>query len=227
MVTVKQETIKAEGHKYTSKVIAATYTKQGYTEYSCSCGDSYKSSYTNPKGLPKPNVKVSYSSKGKPVLTWTDYSEAKTYYIYRSTKSSSGYTKIGSTSSGTYTDTSAKVGKTYYYKVKAIASNSKYNSPDSSYDKAVCKCAAPSVKITLSSKKPKLTWKSVSGAKKYEVYRATSKSGKYTKVKTTTAKSFKDTKAKKGKTYYYKVKAVASSKSVNSAYSSVKSTKSK
>lgn len=33
-------------HSYTSKVTAPTCTTQGYTTYTCSCGDSYKSDYT-------------------------------------------------------------------------------------------------------------------------------------------------------------------------------------
>ena len=35
-------------HSYTTKVTAATCTAQGYTTYTCSCGDTYKDSYTNP-----------------------------------------------------------------------------------------------------------------------------------------------------------------------------------
>ena len=65
------------------------------------------------------------------------------------------------------------------------------------------------------------------GATKYEVYRATSKSGTYSKVKTTTSLNWKDTTAASGKTYYYKVVAVAAHSSANSAYSSVVSIKSK
>ena len=59
--------------------------------------------------------------------------------------------------------------------------------------------------------KVKLTWKKVKGADGYEIYRATSKKGKYQKIKTLkkgTIVSYTDGKAKKGKTYYYKVRAV-------------------
>lgn len=37
-------------HNYTSKVTAASCTAGGYTTYTCSCGDSYKSNYTNKLG---------------------------------------------------------------------------------------------------------------------------------------------------------------------------------
>lgn len=34
------------GHKYTAKVIAPTFTEQGYTSHTCSeCGDSYKNNF--------------------------------------------------------------------------------------------------------------------------------------------------------------------------------------
>ena len=40
-VLVAQEVIKANGHSYTSVVTAPTATENGYTTYSCNCGDSY------------------------------------------------------------------------------------------------------------------------------------------------------------------------------------------
>jgi fibronectin type 3 domain-containing protein len=58
--------------------------------------------------------------------------------------------------------------------------------------------------------KAKITWKKVSGANGYIVYRATSKSGTYKAVKTITkaaTTSYTDTKLTTGKTYYYKVAA--------------------
>ena len=57
---------------------------------------------------------------------------------------------------------------------------------------------------------------------KYGVYRSTSKNGTYSLKKTTTSTSYTDTSAVAGKTYYYKVKAIGSNTSANSAYSSIK-----
>lgn len=37
-------------HAYTAKIIAPTCTEQGYTEYTCACGDSYKEDYTDALG---------------------------------------------------------------------------------------------------------------------------------------------------------------------------------
>lgn len=71
----------------------------------------------------------------------------------------------------------------------------------------------PTTKITKVKKSGKtlvISWKKVSSCDRYEIYRATSKKGKYKKLATVKGKSkvsYKDKKAKKGKTYYYKVVA--------------------
>ena len=80
----------------------------------------------------------------------------------------------------------------------------------------------------------KVSWKKVSGAKKYVVYRSKKKGGTYKKVGTSTSTSFKDTGCTTGKTYYYKVRAcngsygaysaAASARAVCAKTSSVKAT---
>ena len=60
------------------------------------------------------------------------------------------------------------------------------------------------------SKTVTLTWKKVSGADGYEIYRKTGSSGSYTKIKTVTGGStltYKNTGLSIGKKYYYKVRA--------------------
>lgn len=76
--------------------------------------------------------------------------------------------------------------------------------------------------------KVKLSWNKVDGADRYEVYRATSKNGTYSKITTTAGRSVTNTKnVKTGKTYYYKVRAAVSTANgtVCSKYSSIKSAK--
>ena len=51
----------------------------------------------------------------------------------------------------------------------------------------------------------KVTWKKATNAKKYQVYRATSKNGKYKKVKTTSGLSYTNSKLTTGKRYYYNI----------------------
>ena len=87
-----------------------------------------------------------------------------------------------------------------------------------------CKPAAPTVSIYRTNGKPKLSWKAVSGAKKYWIYRSTDgKNFKY--WDSTTKLSYTNSGAASGTKYYYRVKAVAvvNGKNVASANSSTKS----
>ena len=67
----------------------------------------------------------------------------------------------------------------------------------------------PTIGNVASSGKVKLTWEPVEGAVKYEVYRATSKTGTYSRRTTTTGTTFTNTNATVGKLYYYYVRAYA------------------
>jgi len=120
-------------------------------------------------------------------------------------------------------------GKTYYYKVKAIFSNTNANSAFSAAKKCVCDLAAPEItSLKLSSGKPKLTWKKVEGAVKYEIFRSTTgKDGSFKSIGTVTGTSKVDKTAKAGKTYFYQVKAVHKNAEATSAFSAAKSIKSK
>ena len=172
-----------------------------------------------------PIVKIGNSaSSGKPMLTWNAVEGATSYRIYRSTAKGSGYSLLGTTTATSYTNTGAKAGTTYYYRVKACndAGLSPYSNIVSGQVKTVTpKPSAPVVKIgnSAASGKPMLTWNAVSGATSYKVYRATSQSGTYSLLGTVTATSYTNTGAKVGTTYYYKVKAVNSAG--ESAYSNI------
>ena len=170
-----------------------------------------------------PRVTIGNSSaSGKPQLTWAAVDGAAKYEIYRSTQQSTGYTLLGTTTSTSYINTGAAVGKTYYYKVRALnvdGAAGAYSSTVSGAAKAVAP-AAPTVTMTYSdSGKPKLTWSAVSGAASYRVYRSESRGTGYSLLGTTTSTSYVNTGAAVGKTYYYRVKAVNSAGT--SAYSNI------
>jgi len=59
-----------------------------------------------------------------------------------------------------------------------------------------------------STGKPRLTWKAVSGAVSYRIYRSESRGTGYSLLGTTSSTSYVNTGAAAGKTYYYRVKAV-------------------
>ena len=170
-----------------------------------------------------PRVTIGNSSaSGKPQLTWAAVDGAAKYEIYRSTQQSTGFTLLGTTTSTSYVNTGAAVGKTYYYKVRALnvdGAAGAYSSTVSGAAKAVAP-AAPTVTMTYSdSGKPKLTWSAVSGAASYRVYRSESRGTGYSLLGTTTSTSYVNTGAAAGKTYYYRVKAVNSAGT--SAYSNI------
>ena len=175
-----------------------------------------------------PTVTISRSN-GKPKLTWKAVTGASKYYIYRSTDGKT-YKQYTYTTKTSYTNTGAASGKKYYYKVKAVAVVNG-NNIFSSYSAAksmITTLATPTVSITTANGKPKVSWKAVTGADKYIVYRSTD--GKTFKQLSTTAKtSLTNTSANKNAKYYYKVKAVCSANTnANSALSkavSIKATK--
>ena len=223
---VFENTTNLDNHEVcTEKITPATFTKKGYTTYTCcACKAKFKGKYVAAKGLSAPSVKIANDAKtGKPTVSWKAVSEASSYVVYRATSKTGRYTKLATTTKTSYTDSSASLGKTYYYKVIAVcASDSKLNSTYSNVVSAAAKCGQPTIKIKQNSKKqPVISWGKVSGAKKYDVYYATSKNGTYKKLTSTSKTSYTHTKASAGKEYYYKVRAysISSTTGVFSAVS--------
>ena len=169
------------------------------------------------------------ASTGKIKLTWNKVTGAKEYKVYRATSKNGKYTLMKTVKSTSYINTSAKAGKTYFYKVKAVSADKDVLA--SKYSAVVKKTAdlkAPVVTAKAKAKKQvKLSWKKVDGAKKYVIYKATSKNGKYTKIATITKLTYTNKNLKSGKTYYYKVKAIAKNSAANSAFSTVDKCKAK
>ena len=161
--------------------------------------------------LPAPAVtSATDPASGKITLNWAAVKNAEKYEVYRSLSKSGLYTKKITTDELGCTDTSAKAGYTYYYKVRAVAADGT-KGDYSSVVYRTCDCAAPVVKggNNAATGKVTLTWDKVSGAKEYVVYRANYSNGTYTKMFTTKNTSYTNTTANAGYTYYYKVKAIS------------------
>ena len=197
-------------------------------------GEFSKPASSSPK-LAKTTVKVSSASYNSNKVTWNKVSGASGYEVYRSNSKSGKYSKVKTITSGStlnYTNTGLTTGTTYYYKVRAYrtVNGKKVYSSYSSIVSAKPTLKTPSVKLTSGSRKATVKWGKVAGASGYEVYRATSKSGKYSKVKTVgsgSTTSYTNSSLTKNKTYYYKVRAyrTVKGKKVYSSYSTVKSVK--
>lgn len=161
--------------------------------------------------LPAPAVtSATDPASGKITLNWAAVKNAEKYEVYRSLSKSGLYTKKITTDELGCTDTSAKAGYTYYYKVRAVTADGT-KGDYSSVVYRTCDCAAPVVKggNNAATGKVTLTWDKVSGAKEYVVYRANYSNGTYTKMFTTKNTSYTNTTANAGYTYYYKVKAIS------------------
>ena len=167
------------------------------------------------------------AATGKVIVSWAKVSGAAGYEVYRAASKDGTYKKLRTVTGTSYTDTGAKAGSTYYYKVKAIGKIPAASSDFSAAKYRTCDLARPTVSISTSNGHPKLTWSKIQGATKYEVYVATSKNGDYTKLVKTGKTSLKNTSAKAGTTYYYKVRALCATASAAGAYSSVVSIKAK
>ena len=210
------------GYTYYYKVKAVSKVKSTANSY-------YSAAVAGTCHCARPVVTPDYLvSTGKPYIKWTAVAGASKYEVYRSGTKNGTYTLLGTTANLNYTDNKANAGYTYYYKVKAVSKvKSTANSYYSTVVAATCHCAKPVVKIaTTSAGNPTLTWNAVTGASQYEIYRATSQSGTYTKMFTIAKTSYTNTSAKAGTTYYYKVKAISKVRSTaNSAFSTVVSIK--
>ena len=145
---------------------------------------------------------------GKMKFTWDKVDNAKKYEIYRSTSADGKFTKLTTTTKTSYIDSSAAVGKEYYYKIRAVASSSKANSDYVvAYGYAIC--GAPTLRISYNSNgKPVLSWNRVSGAEDYVVYRRKLNSDSYEEIYTTSNTSYTDTSAKVDTGYYYAVQTL-------------------
>lgn len=167
-------------------------------------------------------------------VSWKKIAGATGYEIYRADSKNGKYVKkavISKAGTVNYTDKGLTTGKTYYYKMRAVASGT-VKTTYSSY--SGIKSAKPlpakvtGVKASAGSKSVLLSWKKVTGVTGYEIYRATGKNGKYKKVKSigkAAAKNYADEKLKAKKAYYYKVRAykTVSGKKVYGAFSDVRS----
>ena len=202
--------------KYYYKVIALAENEAGNSAYS--------EVKTYMGKLAKPEVSVSnIASSGKIKVSWTKVDGAVKYEVYRATSKTGTYKLLITTKNTSINNTSTTAGKTYYYKVRALAEDPACNSNYSSVKSRTCDLPRPTTTAGLNTKgQPKLTWKAVDGAVSYKVYRSTTLDGSYSLMKTTTSTTYTNTTAAAYETYYYKVVAVASNTAANSAKSEAK-----
>ncbi len=163
---------------------------------------------------PRPEVTNVYNKFQGMVVTWNKIFGVSNYRIVRSTNGGS-FVTIGYSTGTTFTDKTAKAGNKYKYGVACQDANRNNTSHPGYYSSQVTRKSYPAptavstVKaVSAGSEKIKLSWNRVN-CDGYMIYRATSKTGKYTAIKDITSSytlSYTNvTGLKAGKTYYYKV----------------------
>lgn len=181
----------------------------------------------NLKELATTELKAVNSGSGKVKLTWSTVEEAEGYSLFR--KSADGaYALVADLESGvtSYTDSKLDIGASYSYYILPYADG--YTADPSSEVTIKTILRAPrNLTLTNTTGKVTLTWTKSARAVKYRIYRK-EKGGNYSLIAVTgNTSSYSDRTTEKGKTYYYRIKAVAQNgkSSVYSASKSIKVTK--
>ncbi len=197
-----------------------------------------KSNYGSTKDLSAPGHLIKTTTKGKTYTdgtrTGTSYAApvvsavaAMMYYVNESLKPDYIETILEMTATDLYErgpDIYTGAGNVNAYAAVAMAADIPVNrSPGSLAQPTIAASATGYNSI-------KISWKSVSQANGYKVYRSTTKNGVYSQVKTISSGStisFTNTGLSTGKTYYYKVKAFGtrSNKQAFSPFSNIVSAK--
>lgn len=175
------------------------------------------------RAIAQPKITKGNNSSGDPLITWSAVEGAVRYKVYRSNASKGAYALVATVQSTFFADRNTQVGSRYYYKITALGNYSE--TAESNVVDAYKVLPSPVItsgEQDLATGKPVIYWKSVEGAKKYDVYRADTENGKYKKIGTgLTTLSYTDTSAKNTVTYYYKVMAMGANSKMNSALSAV------
>ena len=177
--------------------------------------------------LSAPKLSKLTASNNSITVTWKKVFGANGYQVYRKIDADK-WIFVKTTKGTSYKDTKVKAGYKYTYIVKAYRTVNGKKTYSSYNKKGLSGKLNTTVSLKTKNNTVSVNWKKTNGASGYYIYRATSKRGKYSKIKTiTSGKTLKytDKKVKKGKTYYYKVVPFRkiSGKAVKGAGSVVKS----
>jgi GH25 family lysozyme M1 (1,4-beta-N-acetylmuramidase) len=159
------------------------------------------------------NLVASANASTSVSLSWSAAGDAYGYRVYRYDDTQEKYVYLGSTKKTSYTDSGLSTGTEYKYKVRGYwtIGGTKYFGAYSTVLTTTTKPAkVKELKLTTKSSAVTLSWKKVSRATGYQIYRLNKKTGKYEKlttVKSANTCTYKNTKLTKGSSYTYKVRA--------------------
>ena len=198
------------GKKYSVRVLAVVYDGD----------EALKGDFSETKDFAtqlegKPELAIEKVSTAKFKLKWTSIDGATRYIIYRK-RNDDKMKKVLTLGSKDLEYTTAELP---YGDYEFVVRAGRYDSKDrvmtdgSNKVTGTVEKLAPSIKATAGTKSVKVTWSKMEGVTHYQVYRATSSTGKYTKLTTTTSTSYTAKSLTKGKKYYFKVRGYKTYKS--------------
>jgi len=140
-------------------------------------------------------------------LTWEVVEGAKSYAVYRAATLAGARTLLGNVASNTFTDRTAIPGQAYFYRVSACRDRLCGNISEA--DEGRRRVAQPELTASDGAVLDgvSLSWRSVSGATHYQVYRSASEEGEKTLLADQTTTVWKDRQVEPGVTHYYWVLA--------------------
>ncbi len=147
------------------------------------------------------------SKNGYLRISWDSVTGADEYFVYR--KSGNGkWTKIGSSKNTTpyFNDKNVKNNTVYSYAVVTHDGNGLSTMDEKGFN-AEYMAAPTGFTLKNVSNNIRFTWKKVSGAERYIVYRKDTVNKKWVRLATTKSTSYTDSTVKNGSQYYYTVRA--------------------
>ena len=190
------------------------YTVRAMDKNNKFVSDYNKDGYSNTFFAP-PVISSLQNVFGGVTVKWSKNSAIDSYRIYRKTKNT-GWKRIGTSDSGSFTDTTAESGISYTYTLRALDAENNFVSYCNG-GKSVTYVKAPTInKIENTATGSKISWGKCSGASKYRVYYLKNKSWKA--LGNTTATSFTHNKLKSETKYTYTVRCLDSKGNFASGY---------
>ena len=190
------------------------YTVRAMDKNNKFVSDYNKDGYSNTFFAP-PVISSLQNVFGGVTVKWSKNSAIDSYRIYRKTKNT-GWKRIGTSDSGSFTDTTAVSGINYTYTLRALDAENNFVSYCNG-GKSVTYVKAPTInKIENTVTSSKISWGKCSGASKYRVYYLKNKSWKA--LGNTTATSFTHNKLKSETKYTYTVRCLDSKGNFVSGY---------
>ena len=190
------------------------YTVRAMDKNNKFVSDYNKDGYSNTFFAP-PVISSLQNVFGGVTVKWSKNSAIDSYRIYRKTKNT-GWKRIGTSDSGSFTDTTAVSGINYTYTLRALDAESNFVSYCNG-GKSVTYVKAPTInKIENTATGSKISWGKCSGASKYRVYYLKNRSWKA--LGNTTATSFTHNKLKSETKYTYTVRCLDSKGNFVSGY---------